>query len=73
MKTAIGKQGYGFWDTTLYPVGGCFRRFGVNETITDIVKLERSYKGADFTGKLVRDGKSLTIAFGQLTIEESAQ
>ncbi len=73
MKTAIGRQGFGFWDTTSYPIGGCFRRFGVHETVTDIVKLERSYKGADYAGKLVRDGKSLTIAFGQLAVEEYAQ
>ena len=26
MKTYTLKKGFGFWDTTHYPIGGCFKR-----------------------------------------------
>jgi len=69
-KTATGKQGFGFWNTTHYPIGGCFCRFAQNETITNIAKLDRPHQGATHTGKMVRDGKELTIAFNILSVDQ---
>jgi hypothetical protein len=73
MSTATGRQGFGFWDTTCYPIGGCFRRFGQNEAVTDIAKLDRAYQGATHTGKIIRDGKTLAIAFGITSVESRAR
>jgi hypothetical protein len=69
MSTATGRQGFGFWDTTYYPTGGCFRRFGQDETVTDIEKLDRPFQGATHSGRMVRDGKAMTITFGIACVE----
>lgn len=50
------KPGYGYWDFTSYPVGGCFRRNGHAEyspmTITDVEPLESRACGCDCIGRV---------------------
>jgi hypothetical protein len=38
------KQGCGYWDVTLYPMGGCFRRAQAPIELTDVEIVDR-YKG----------------------------
>lgn len=44
----IIKSGYGYWDTTAYPTGGCFRRAvgPIYVVVTEV--MSRSYQGADY-------------------------
>ncbi len=53
------KAGYGYWDTTYYPIGGSFHRVGENGIV--IVKVLRSferYKGVNEEG-LTEDNRKV--------------
>ncbi len=61
MQTYI-KPGYGYWDTTYYPIGGKFCRAPKNngvpiEAITD---METPYKGCDATA-VTTDGRNVAF------------
>ena len=44
------RAGYGYWDTTYYPIGGCFRRAGSEgKQIDRIVRQFPHYQGANAT------------------------
>lgn len=68
-NATLGRQGFGFWDVTHYPVGGAFRRFGTNEAVEDIQKLPNESLGATHSGTITRDGKNLKIVFGKLAVD----
>ena len=56
------KPGYGYWETTRYPIGGCFRRApktGNLLEVTDIEPLDKPYKGCTHSGRIEKE----TIAF----------
>jgi hypothetical protein len=56
------KAGYGYWDTTYYPIGGCFHRALVSGLIlTDIEPMDRPTKGCTHTAKI--DAGNRTIVF----------
>ena len=67
MKTEQIKQGWGFWETDHYPIGGCFRRAGADchiaKTLREIVP---PYKGAD-REVVLADGRR--VAVGNRCIE----
>ena len=44
----IIKAGWGYWDTTAYPIGGCFRRAPGPLYVVVKEVMERPYKGADY-------------------------
>jgi len=76
----IGREGYGFWDTTYYPIGGSFKRFGHNEVVENVQPMPIPYKGATHTGTIIRAaseqnpyGEKLTIAFGGFCVEPQIQ
>ena len=59
------KAGWGYWDTTLYPLGGCFRRNGETPLEVEITRQFPLFKGCDTEGKFF-DQKTLserTICF----------
>ena len=61
-QTLFLKPGHGYWNTTHYPLGGCFRRVG-NEPLKIEVTgtIDRiAAKGCDTTGKLENGD---TVAF----------
>lgn len=43
------KSGYGYWDTTIYPIGGCFKRaFDDGKLIKRVIReIKPPYKGCD--------------------------
>ena len=50
------KPGYGYWDITNYPIGGCFRRADRDGAESVIIidttaEIEPSYKGVNRRGK----------------------
>ena len=49
------KPGYGYWDTTAYPIGGNFRRAPKSEGITfEVTKeLPKATHGANIVGTIV--------------------
>ena len=55
------KPGYGYWDTTHYPIGGSFRRapkpLGVEVEITDTIE---PFKGCDTLVRL-KDGSTAAV------------
>ena len=56
------KPGHGYWDTTYYPIGGCFHRAGAfGMALDDIKPMDKSYKGCTHTAKI--DAGNRTIAF----------
>jgi hypothetical protein len=65
-KTEIkGRQNFGYWEIEKYPIGGSFHRFGYNDVVTDLQKMERPYRGATHTGKI----NGVSIAFGITCVE----
>jgi hypothetical protein len=62
------KQGWGFWETDHYPIGGCFRRAGSNCLIAETLRyIKPAYRGAD-REVLLEDGRK--VAVGNRCIEE---
>jgi len=42
------KGGYGYWETDVYPIGGCFRRAGKDgKPIAEILRTFPKYKGVN--------------------------
>ena len=66
-----GKEGFGFWDVTTFPVGGDFKRFRAIEPISELEPMPSPYKGATHYGKIERDGKTRKIAFNLELATES--
>jgi len=55
------KDGYGYWDTTKYPLGGCFRRV-VGHLMVEITgNVPKRFKGCDYYGKTI-DGNTLAFS-----------
>lgn len=48
MKATI-KQGCGYWDVTVYPMGGCFRRAQAPVELTEVEVVDRYRGGAPET------------------------
>lgn len=51
------KAGYGYWETTIYPMGGCFRRAKEPIALTDVA-VSQTYRGGEprtFTGRFGKD------------------
>ena len=55
MRTVTIHKGWGYWDLTNYPRGGCFRRLTEDTTLT----IDTEHKG-EFYGKLP-DGRRICI------------
>lgn len=60
----ILKPGYGYWDTTAYPIGGNFRRApksgkGIEFKVTEV--MPKPFKGCNIKGEIISgaDGKKL--------------
>lgn len=59
------KKGWGYWDTTNYPYGGCFKRAAQDETVEivarNVIRCEHRIKFAD--GRIgVVDARALECA-----------
>ena len=62
MKVTRLKAGYGYWDTTYYPIGGCFRRASAGgQVLTNIEPIDRPSRGCTHTARI--DAGNRTIAF----------
>jgi hypothetical protein len=57
------KPGHGYWQTTTYPIGGCFRRAGADgvEIVGHKRLIEPPYKGCDIEVYLA-DGNTAAVA-----------
>jgi hypothetical protein len=53
-KTIL-RAGYGYWDTTQYPIGGCFKRADriIGKEIAEIVRTFSLYRGCDTEVKFI--------------------
>ena len=61
-------SGYGYWETTYYPIGGCFRRAGKDgREVVSVQPLDRFTKGCNVSVKFT-DGT--TGACDSSNIEE---
>jgi hypothetical protein len=62
MQTYRIKPGYGYWDITHYPIGGCFARtLATGVMVHDVVPMDRPYRGATHTG--MTDAGNRRVAF----------
>lgn len=52
------KAGFGYWDTTIYPLGGCFKRAGVDGV--EIVKVLRDLRQFSLSARRGCDEEGLT-------------
>jgi len=65
------KPGYGYWDTTSYPIGGSFRRAGADGVpIVEVLRSFDTYKGCNREG-LTSDGRK--VAYDVVNTETLTQ
>ena len=60
MQTGTLLKGYGYWETTRYPVGGCFRRAVEDTPISDIQPMDRPYLGCTHTARMGKETIALS-------------
>jgi hypothetical protein len=66
-KIFIGEN-CGFYDCTVYPIGGCFRRAGkTGVEVTDVKPMASKYQGCTHTG-MTSDGRRVAFDI-RLTIQ----
>jgi hypothetical protein len=64
------RDGFGYWDCTDYPIGGCFRRAGSGGLLVRSIEKIPHFKGSDRIG-LTDDGRR--VAFGFIALETADQ
>lgn len=73
--TGTIRQGFGYWDYTHYPIGGCFRRAGVGGlSVTEIKHLPLRTVGCDACGVAHDEhGMPIAVAFNVCALEPADQ
>lgn len=60
MTLAI-EPGYGYWDTTHYPYGGCFKRASENTPLISEITETFTYKGRQESRVTLADGSKAVV------------